>query len=429
MQEYFSVTGNGPIKGSVTVSGAKNAALPLLIAGLLTEERCTFKNVPNIHDVHLLLQLLVHSGSVVEREGSLIHISTSKIVSVEASYSLVKALRASFWVLAPILARAGKAKIALPGGDSIGARPVDLHLEGLEKMGAKIQVIHGVVEAEASSGLKGAEIELRFPSVGATHQLLLAAALAKGKTVISGAAKEPEVVALGEMLRCMGSDIQGHGTETIEIIGRDSLGGTEVTVIGDRIEAGTYAMIAASTRGEIEINGFDPKHLGSFLDVMKEMGLDIKFNDNGIGVIASRKLQPVNLITEVFPGFATDLQAVTMAALTTIEGESSIREEIFEGRFGHIAELSRMGAKIAIQDHTAIISGGSKLSGAPVSGLDIRAAAALVVAALAAEGETKIFEPHHLFRGYDGLDLKLVSLGANAKITMENPEEHLFSGC
>jgi UDP-N-acetylglucosamine 1-carboxyvinyltransferase len=429
MQEYFSVTGNGPIKGKVKVSGAKNAALPLLIAGLLSECKSTFKNVPNIHDVHLLLQLLAHLGAIVEREGSLIHISTPKVVSYEASYSLVRALRASFWVLAPLLARARKAKVALPGGDSIGARPVDLHLEGLEKMGAEINVVHGIVEASAPNGLNGADIDLRFPSVGATHQLLLAAALARGKTVIRGAAKEPEVVSLSDMLGRMGARVSGQGTDVIEIEGTDSLRGAEVSVIGDRIEAGTFAMIAAATRGDITIEGFNPHHLGRFIEIMHQMGLDISLSEKGIIVRALGELKPVHLTTEVFPGFATDLQAVTMAALTTIEGESTIKEQIFEGRFGHVAELARMGARISIQDHTAIIQGGAHLSGAPVSGLDIRAAAALVVAALAAQGETKIFDPHHLFRGYDGLDLKLVSLGAKAKLTMENPEENLFSGC
>lgn len=432
MTEYLCIQGGNRLSGAVQVSGAKNAALPLLIAALLTTEKCEFKNVPNIHDVHLLLQLLSQCGAEVTRgkKGlTELSIKTPQITSSETSYALVRALRASFWILAPLLARFGEAHLALPGGDIIGARPVDLHLEALTKMGAEFKVNQGIVHGVCANGFKGAEIDLRFASVGATHQILMAAALAKGKTVIKGAAREPEIVAVASMLRDLGCIVEGEGSNIIEITGREYLGSASVSVIGDRIEAGTYAMAAAATGGDVTIEGFDPSHLGSFIDSMNDMGLSISTTSKSITVKSNGRLKSIRLITEPFPGFATDLQAVSMAALTVATGESVIEEHIFEGRFGHVAELCRMGADIRVNEHTATIHGVEKLSGAPVEGHDIRAAAALVVAALGAEGESRIFEPQHLRRGYESLEEKLRKLGGKIQVQIADPEDHLFSGC
>ncbi|NMC64447.1 MAG: UDP-N-acetylglucosamine 1-carboxyvinyltransferase, partial [SAR324 cluster bacterium] len=390
MAEYIEITGGFPLKGSVRVSGAKNAALPLLIASLLTSEKCEFSNLPNLLDVNILTRLLEHFGGQVSHQGNEASIQIPKLIAIEARYSLVKALRASFWILAPLLARGGAARVALPGGDIIGARPVDMHLEAFAKMGADVVVKHGVVYATAPQGLHPATINLRFPSVGATHQILMAASLINGTSVINGAAREPEVVALAEMLSQMGAKIEGAGSSTIRISGCSELGGARVKVIGDRIEAGTYMLAAAVTKGDIQIDGINAGQLGQFKDDLQNSGLSIKETEDGLHVKASERLRALKIRTSPFPGFATDMQAPTMAALCTAEGESTIEENVFEGRFGHVAELCRMGASIKVEERVAHISGVDALNGAPVEGFDIRGAAALVIAALGADGLNQV---------------------------------------
>jgi UDP-N-acetylglucosamine 1-carboxyvinyltransferase len=429
--EYIEIHGGSVLNGTVKISGAKNAALPQLMAALLTSDECTFENVPNLEDVTLALHLLEHFGARVERETHSVKISVPRLIASEASYSLVKALRASFWVLSPLLARGGAARVALPGGDIIGARPVDIHLEGLTKMGAEITVKHGVVYATAPKALKGCEINFRFPSVGATHQLVMAASLAKGTTVLRNVAKEPEVVALCEMLLSMGADIDGAGTDTIVIRGKEDLSGAKIKLIGDRIEAGTYLLAAAVTKGAIRAEGVCPDHLGEFLNILEEMGLDISTESNAIILKSLGRMKGVDVVTGPFPSFATDLQAPLMAALCFAEGASSIEEHIFEGRFGHVSELCRMGADIKVSERTASINSAfsSKMSGAEVEGMDIRAAASLVVAAVGCSGTSMIHEPQHLRRGYEALENKLTGIGAKIGCRLRDPEDFVFSGC
>jgi UDP-N-acetylglucosamine 1-carboxyvinyltransferase len=429
MSEDIEILGGVPLSGQVTVGGAKNAGLPLLIATLLTGEECTLTNVPNLTDTSLVLHLLEHFGAEVYYDGYTVRSKTSNLVATEASYSLVKALRASFWVLAPLLARGRAARVALPGGDLIGARPVDLHLEGLTKMGADISLKHGVVCATAPNGLKPATIDLRFPSVGATHQLIMAASLVPGLTVIKGCAQEPEVIALANYLNGMGADIQGAGGPVIEIRGRSELQGTSANLIGDRIEAGTYLLAGAMTGGNVTVNGVDPLYFGNFLDILREMGLDVSCGDVSVSVKSTGELRPVHIKTAPFPGFATDLQAPLMAALTLAKGTSTIEETIYEGRFGHASELARLGAKISIADRIVTIDGVPELTGAPVDGLDIRAAASLAIAGFAAQGRTELREVHHLRRGYEHFERKVGALGARVWSRMSDPEDFIFAGC
>lgn len=441
MSEVIEITGGNPLRGEVFASGAKNAALPLLIASLLTAERCEFENVPHLEDVSLTLGLLEHFGAETEYRPTVVApgapvrctgraaVQVPALLATEASYSLVKALRASFWILAPLLARGRAARVALPGGDIIGARPVDLHLAALTQMGADIKVKHGVVFATAVHGLHAADISLRFPSVGATHQILMAAALTPGTTVLRGAACEPEVVALAQMLNEMGGDIEGAGTSTIVVRGREALRGVRVTLPGDRIEAGTYLLAAIATRGALRVRGIDSAFLIGFLEVLDAIGVNVECDDDSVAVRCGHDLRAVSLKTAPFPGLATDLQAQLMAVLTMVPGVSTIEENIFEGRYGHVSELCRMGADIRISDRVAEIRGVPQLYGAPVEAMDIRAGASLVVAALAAEGTTSIAEPIHLRRGYELLEQKLRAIGASIGRRMADNEDYVFSGC
>jgi UDP-N-acetylglucosamine 1-carboxyvinyltransferase len=421
MSEYIEIVGGGPLRGEVLVGGAKNAALPILISTLLTAEECQLSNVPNLTDTSLVVHLLEQFGALRTR--------TPRLVATEASYSLVKALRASFWVLAPLLARGRAARVALPGGDLIGARPVDIHLEGLTKMGAEISLKHGVVFATAPNGLKPAMIDLRFPSVGATHQLIMAASLVPGTTVLKGCAQEPEIIALANFLNGMGADIQGAGGSIVEIRGQSELQGTSANLIGDRIEAGTYLLAAAITGGEVTARGIEPLFFGSFLDILREMGLSVTTGEDSVTVAARGPLKPVHVKTGPFPGFATDLQAPLMAALTLAEGTSTIEETIYEGRFGHASELARLGANIKISDRIVTVEGVPELNGAPVDGLDIRAAASLALAALAAKGTSELHEVHHLRRGYERFERKMSALGARLWSRVSDPEDFIFAGC
>jgi UDP-N-acetylglucosamine 1-carboxyvinyltransferase len=429
MTEFIQVQGGKRLKGSVKVSGAKNAALPMLMATLLSGEEIELKNIPNLLDVGLTIRLLEQFGAEVSYFGNTIKVKTPKLEPVEASYSLVKALRASFWVLGPLVARGRTARVALPGGDAIGNRPVDIHLKGLTQMGADVRLVHGVVYAAAPKGLRPADIEFSFPSVGATHQIMMAAALTPGTTVIRNAACEPEIVALGGMLRMMGAEIEGEGTATVVIRGRESLGGGKINIIGDRIEAGTYLLAGIAAGGDVKVEGIDPNFFGSFLPLLREMGAEVETGPDMVRVKREGPILPISTKTEPFPGLATDLQAPLLAALTLAHGESVIEENIFEGRFGHVPELARMGASIDIQDRKAIIKGVPTLSGAPVEATDIRGGAALVVAGLAAEGITKIHEIDHLRRGYDRLEAKLKGLGAEVSCRPEEIEVLVAFGC
>lgn len=429
MREYIQVQGGNILNGSVNVSGAKNAVLPMLIASLLTEEEVTFKNVPLLRDVVLTRQLLESFGAEIHTANDEIRVKVPELLSSTASYSLVKTMRASFWVLGPILARGGEAHVAMPGGDLIGARPVDLHLEGLTAMGAEIQVKNGVVHALAPRGLKPASYRMRFPSVGATHQLLLAAALIEGETILDNCACEPEVAELARLLCKMGAKIEGIGSEKLIITGAKKLHGAEIEIIGDRIEAATYLLAAAATYGKVRVNKIDPTHLGEFLPILSDMDLSVETGDDYVAVRSFGRIKPVRVKTAPFPGFATDIQAQLMATLTIAEGVSEIEENIFEGRFAHASELCRMGADIRIDGRTATINGVKKLSAAPVEGNDIRGAVALVIAALNAEGISEIYEPQHLRRGYSNLEDKLLSMGAKIGLRLKDAEDYLFAGC
>lgn len=429
MSEFIEIHGGVPLRGVVRVGGAKNASLPLLLTSLLTAERCTFSNVPNLEDINLTLRLLEHLGGEVESSQGRAAVRIERLAATEASYSLVKALRASFWVLGPLLARGRAARVALPGGDIIGARPVDMHLAGLAQMGADIKVKHGVVFATAVDGLRPATIELRFPSVGATHQLIMAAALTPGTTVIRNAAREPEIVAVADFINAMGGDVEGAGTDTVRIGGQEELGGAHVDVIGDRIEAATYLLAAAATGGEVTATGIDPRFFGEFTGYLGELGLGVDLGADRVTVRSVGRLRPVAVATGPFPLFATDIQAPLMAALCVADGTSTIEENIFEGRFGHVSELCRMGADIRVTDRVATIRGVERLTGAPVEALDIRAAAALVIGALAAEGTTAISEPQHLRRGYEDLERKLSGLGARIGAKLADPEDFMCVGC
>jgi UDP-N-acetylglucosamine 1-carboxyvinyltransferase len=365
----------------------------------------------------------------MEHQQGTFKIQTKEIARRTANHSLVKALRASFWIVGPLLARCGKAQVSLPGGDIIGARPVDVHLEALSAMGASIELKHGIVVASAPQGLRPAKITFRVPSVGATHQILMAAALVPGTTTIEGAAKEPEIEAMADLLNRMGASVEGAGTSNIAITGTPHLSGTSLKLIGDRIEAGTYLCAAVSTRGVVAVEGIDPNYLGKLLDIFEEIGCYVERRKDSVLVNAQRDLHGISVATGPFPELATDLQAPLLAALCTVEGESVIEETIYEARLRHVAELWRMGAKIEISERSAKISGVPRLSGASVEGHDIRAAASLVVAGLAAEGSTFISEPNHLRRGYEHLEEKISALGGAVFNRIADAEDIMFTGC
>jgi len=431
MQEYLQITGGNSISGEVQVSGAKNAALPLLIATILSAEKSTLRNIPALEDIDVLLELLKSLGADIEREDqtNTVSVRVKEITSTVAPYSLVKLLRASFWLLGPLLARAGHAEVALPGGDAIGVRPVDIHLDGLRQMGAEIILEHGLLKATAKSGLKPANIKLKFPSVGATHHLMMTAALVPGETILSGVAREPEVVELANLLKQMGAEIKGEGSEEISIIGLSSLSGAKQDVLGDRVEAATFLVAAATTGGQVEIRGIDQEAIGSTLEVLEEAGCEIKLLKNGVKLSAPSKLQNFKVKTAPFPGLATDMQPLIMALATKAEGRSEIVETIFESRFGHIAEYRRFGANISVEGSLAVIEGVSNLQGASVHAGDIRAAAGLVLMGLMSEGLTSVFDIHHLDRGYDKIQAKLNTLGASISRVPVYERKELVIGC
>ena len=421
--DRIRIVGGNPLVGSIPISGAKNAALPLMIASLLTRETLTLENVPRLADVNLLMRILGNHGVDYTIDGKRVgdgpyagqtmHLDASNIVDTTAPYDLVSRMRASFWVVAPLVARMGRAKVSLPGGCAIGTRPVDLLLMVLEKLGAKIDIEAGYVLADAPNGLRGAEIDFPKVTVGGTHTALMSAVLAKGHTLVRNAACEPEVVDLADCLVKMGARIKGAGTPTIEIEGVASLGGARHAVLPDRIEAGTYAMAAAMAGGDVLLEGARADLLPGALDILSQTGAEISETNEGLRIYRNGAgIAPVDVTTAPFPGFPTDLQAQFMALMTKARGASRITETIFENRFMHVQELARLGAHIRLEGDAAIVEGVRTLKGAPVMATDLRASVSLVIAALAAEGETTVHRVYHLDRGFERLEQKLVACGA-----------------
>ena len=421
--DRIKIVGGHRLEGTIPISGAKNAALPLMIASLLTADRLTLRNVPNLADVNLLARILRNHGvdhSVDGKRagpalhvGETFHLTARDIVDTTAPYEMVSRMRASFWVLGPLVARMREAHVSMPGGCAIGTRPVDLHLMGLKALGAEIDIDGGNVVAKAPRGLRGSRITFPKVSVGATHCVLMAAALAKGETLIENAAREPEV---GDVVRClmkMGAVIDGVGTATLRVQGRDRLDGATHTVLPDRIETGTFAMAVAATGGDVVLRGARKEHLESALQALANSGVAVKATEEGLRVTRNgATLGPVAVETEPFPGFPTDLQAQLMALMTTARGTSVIRETIFENRFMHVQELVRLGADIQLHADTATVRGVKGLRGAQVMATDLRASVSLVIAGLMARGETTINRVYHLDRGFERLEHKLASCGA-----------------
>jgi UDP-N-acetylglucosamine 1-carboxyvinyltransferase len=409
------IRGGAPLRGTVDLSGSKNAALPCLMAALLTDEPVLIHNVPRLRDVRTSIDLLGRLGVESRWTGDHdVELHARAITSHEASYELVKTMRASFLVLGPLLARTGRARVSTPGGCAIGARPVNLHIAGIRMFGARIQMRHGYVEAHAGS-LRGARVWLDSPSVGATENILMAAVRARGRTTIENAAREPEVQDLARMLSAMGARISGAGSHVIEIEGVERLGAVEHTVIPDRIEAGSLMIAAAVTGGDVTVRGAPLGHLETVIAKLKETGVTVEPVADGLRVARGAALRPVELRTLPYPGFPTDLQAQMMALLTQAAGTSVITETIFENRFMHALELMRMGADIVMKGPTAVVRGATVLCGAPVMATDLRASMGLILAGLAAENSTELSRVYHLDRGYEALDAKLRSLGAKVE--------------
>jgi UDP-N-acetylglucosamine 1-carboxyvinyltransferase len=415
------IRGGKPLRGEVRVGGSKNSALPLLFASLLTDDSCRLRNVPDLADIRTTIHLLQVLGvDVIERASNRLTLRAHTLSSHEAPYDLVKTMRASFLTLGPLLAREGNARVSTPGGCAIGARPVNLHLAGLEKMGARLDVVHGYVQAEAPLGpngrrLRGARIALDPPSVGATENLMMAATLADGVTEIENAAREPEIEDLAEALAEMGARVSGAGSTVVRIEGVKSLRGADHEVIPDRIEAGTFLVAGAITGGDCLVRGARGEHLDAFTAKLEEAGVALERSSDGIRARGRARPRAVHLKTAPFPGFATDLQAQMMALMAIADGTSTITETIFENRFMHALELVRLGAKIAIDGNHAMVQGVERLSGAPVMATDLRASVSLILAGLAAENTTEILRVYHLDRGYEHIEEKLSALGADIR--------------
>ena len=401
-----------PLKGTVRVSGAKNAILPIIAASLLSSDRCVLDETPMLDDVEIMCEVLVSLGADIRKTASgRIEIDSRNIDNHEAPYELVRRMRASFLVMGPILARRGKARISMPGGCAIGTRPIDLHLKGFKAMGAEIILGYGYVEARAKR-LKGERIYLDFPSVGATENIMMAAALAEGMTVIENAAEEPEIVDLANFINKMGGRVKGAGTDTIRIEGVEVLGPAVHTVIPDRIEAGTFMIAGAITGGDIIVDNIVLCHLMPIIAKLKEAGVTVEELGNGVRVCSSKRVDAVDIKTLPYPGFPTDMQAQMMALMSVARGTSVIIETVFDNRYMHVNELRRMGAYIKIDGRSAVVQGIPRLTGARVKATDLRAGAALVLAGLVARGQTEIYDIHHLDRGYHNLDKKFQHLGA-----------------
>jgi UDP-N-acetylglucosamine 1-carboxyvinyltransferase len=422
--DRIRIKGGKPLTGAIPISGAKNATLPLMIASLLTEETLILDNVPRLADVALLQRILGNHGVDItvsgkrpgdtEYQGQTLQISAANIVDTTAPYELVSKMRASFWVIAPLVARMGEARVSMPGGCAIGTRPVDLLIMALEQLGAEIEIDSGYVVARAKNGLRGGEVVFPKVTVSGTHTAMMAAALANGTTVIENAAREPEIRDVADCLNKMGAKISGAGTKRIVIEGVPRLTGARHFVLPDRIETGTYAMAVAMVGGDVMLEGARPELLQAALDVLAEAGVETTATNAGIRVVRNGAgLMPVDVATDPFPGFPTDLQAQLMALMTRARGTSRITETIFENRFMHVQELARLGARIQLDGETATIEGVTKLKGAPVMATDLRASVSLVIAALAAEGETIVNRVYHLDRGFERLEDKLARCGAD----------------
>ena len=422
--EKLVIHGGKPLEGTVRVSGAKNAVLPIIVASMLGTTQSTLTEIPKLADVHTVCDVIASLGVHIEHpEIDTLVIDAHELTSTTAPYDLVRRMRASFLVMGPLLARKGRAQISLPGGCSIGARPIDLHLKAFEAMGAVINLENGDIEATAPNGLKGAQIYLDFPSVGATENILMAASMAEGKTVLENAAEEPEIVDLATYLNSMGANIRGAGTNVIRIEGVKELHGANHAVIPDRIEAGTFMVGAAMTQGNVFVENAISEHLKPLISKLKEVGAEVQEEIDGIRVIGHAPLRPADIKTLPYPGFPTDMQAQFMALTTICQGTSVVTETVFENRFMHVDEFKRMGAKIRIEGRSAIVEGVPRLKGASVNATDLRAGAALVLAGLVADGETEVGYLYHIDRGYDNLVLKLQRLGADiVRVNIEEEE-------
>jgi UDP-N-acetylglucosamine 1-carboxyvinyltransferase len=414
--DKFAITGGTALRGEIPVNGSKNSALPALAATLLTEEPVTLRRIPRVRDIRTMQRLLVDIGAKVEVDGETVALRTPCIACAEAPYELVKTMRASSLVLGPLVARCGRARVSLPGGCAIGARPINLHIFGLEQLGARIHQAHGYIEAEAGEGLRGALVHFDRITVTGTEDLMMAAVLAKGETVLRNAAREPEVADLAALLVKMGAKIEGAGTSTIRIEGVPVLHGAEHAIIPDRIEAGTFLIAGAITGGDVAVTGCVPEHIGALVSRLQQAGAEVTQPDGAtLRVRGNGRLRSVDVTTEEYPGFATDLQAQYMALMTQAEGIAMVIETIFENRFMHAQELARMGANIRIEGKQAIVAGPRELTGAGVIASDLRASASLVLAALAARGETVIDRVYHIDRGYEKIEEKLAGAGARIR--------------
>jgi len=412
--DKLEIQGNGPLRGEIRVSGAKNAALPILCAGLLCADTVALDNVPNLQDVRTTLKLLRQMGMKAEQDGNTVKLDGTDVNLPEAPYELVKTMRASILVLGPLVARFGEARVSLPGGCAIGARPVDQHIKGLQAMGAEISIEHGFIHARAKR-LKGARVVTDMITVTGTENLLMAATLAEGETVLENAAREPEVTDLARLLVKMGAQIEGIGTDRLVIHGVERLHGASHSVIADRIEAGTFLCAAAATLGDLTLRGISPDILDTVLDKLREAGAHIESGEDWIRLAMAQRPGAVSFRTSEYPAFPTDMQAQFMALNAVAEGAARITETIFENRFMHVQELNRLGANISVEGHTAVVTGVPRLSGARVMATDLRASASLVIAGLVAEGETVIDRIYHLDRGYDRMEDKLSAVGAKIR--------------
>ena len=413
--EKLIVKGGNRLVGAVKTSGAKNAVLPIIAASILGTTPSHLDEVPMLEDVHTISEVLKCLGLAVEcsPEKNVLDIDSTEITSYEAPYELVRTMRASFLVMGPLLARIGKARISMPGGCAIGARPIDIHLKGFEALGVKIEQGHGYIEASAPEGLKGTNIYFDFPSVGATENIMMAASLAEGTTILENAAEEPEIVDLANYLNKMGAKIRGAGTDTIRIEGVDKLHGADYTIIPDRIEAGTYMIAAAMTGGDVVVENVLPEHQKPLIAKLREAGAVVEEDIDKVRVIGKNPLKAVSIKTLPYPGFPTDMQAQMMAMMVIAEGRSKVTETVFENRFMHVVELNRMGAQISTEGRSAVIDGPCKLTGCDVRATDLRAGAAMILAGLVAEGTTRIGDLHHIDRGYENIVAKLKNLGAD----------------
>ncbi|MGG4038228.1 UDP-N-acetylglucosamine 1-carboxyvinyltransferase [Heyndrickxia ginsengihumi] len=418
------VRGGNRLQGTVQVEGAKNAVLPVIAATLLASEgKSVIRNVPQLSDVYTINEVLRHLNSEVTFDGNVVTVDASRELFIEAPFEYVRKMRASVLVMGPLLARTGKARVALPGGCAIGSRPIDLHLKGFEAMGATVNVGNGFIEATSKSRLQGAKIYLDFPSVGATQNIMMAAALAEGVTTLENCAKEPEIVDLANFLNEMGANVTGAGTEVMKIEGVEKLHAADHTIIPDRIEAGTFMVAAAMTQGDVLVKGAIPEHLSAVIAKLEEMGVTIIEEETGLRVIGPKRLKAIDIKTMPYPGFPTDMQSQMMALLLLAKGTSMITETVFENRFMHVEEFRRMNADIKIEGRSVIINGPIDLQGAEVAATDLRAAAALIIAGLKAKGITRVTELKHLDRGYLNFHHKLAALGAD--IERVNDDEAL----